>query len=144
MFIDKNMNKNKSTPFGQFEYLASNTALRKNNIQISFDGTSNQNITNLIKDDGKKRVILEIINNLAYGISNLVAVLNPELVVIRGALFYESEYCFNYLKNKVKGLLPFQTKLVRSTLKKKDITFGAVNLALNHLDRKILSPFFYK
>lgn len=145
MFIDKNMRKDISGTFGQFEYLASNTALRRNNIKISFNGKSKQTIDYLIKTDNKKRnFILGIIKNLAFGISNLITTLSPELIIVRGALFYNSDFCFNYLKRMVRGLSPFEVKLVKSSLKQKDITFGAVRLALNYLDRKILSPFFYK
>jgi len=144
MFIDKNVNKNTYVPFGQFEYLASNTALRRNNIKIEFNGKSDYNINDLIENKIKRARVLQILDNLAFGISNLIAVLNPELVIIRGALFFHSDYCFNYLRNKVETLVPLTTKLVRSTLKEKDVALGAVKLALNHLDGKILSPFFWK
>lgn len=145
MYIDRKLKKQESEPFGQFEYLASNTALRKKDVKVAFGGKVLQNFKYLLNEkDGKKEVILELLDNLAFGISNLIAVLNPELIIIRGALFHESEFCFNYLQKKVKELSPFNTKLTLSSLKYKDVVYGAVHLALNYLDRTILSPFFYK
>lgn len=145
MYIDRKLKKQESEPFGQFEYLASNTALRKKGVKVAFGGKVLQNFKNFFNEnDGKKEVILELLDNLAFGISNLIAVLNPELIIIRGALFHESEFCFNYLQKKVKELSPFNAKLTLSSLKYKDVVYGAVHLALNYLDRTILSPFFYK
>jgi len=145
MYIDRKLKKQEFKPFGQFEYLASNTTLKKNDVKIAFGGKVLKNIKYLLNEkDGKKEAILELLDNLAFGISNLITVLNPELVIIRGALFYESEFCFNYLQKKVKELSPFNTKLTLSSLKYKDVVYGAIHLALNYLDRSILSPFFYK
>ena len=143
MFIDRKLPKEESEPFGQLEYLTSNTALRGKGIKVDFGGKILQDINYLINENvGQREIILELLNNLAFGISNLIAVLNPELIVIRGSLFYESDFCFNYLQKKVDELSPFKTKLTLSSLKYKDVIYGAVHLALNYLDKTILSPFF--
>lgn len=145
MFIDKNLPKEQSEPFGQLEYLASNTALWRKCIKINFGGKHLNDISYLIDENvEQKEIILEILDNLAFGISNLISVLNPELIVIRGALFDEYGFCLNYLQKKVKELSPFETNLALSSLKYKDVIYGSVYLALNYLDRSILSPFFTK
>ena len=140
LYIDKNMPYDGSKLFGQFEYLASNSALKRilkeSGIQAS------QNLKDVIKNKNIKSSIFEIVDNFAYGVANLISVLNPEIVVIRGELFYEEEPFFSYLKSKICTLIPFKTHLVKSFLREKDITLGAVNYALNYLDSKILSPFF--
>lgn len=144
MFIDRNLNKRNSQPYGQFEYLASNKALREKVMGVDSNSEVKQTIKKLAKnDDIKKDSILEIVDNFAFGIANLITILNPELVVIRGDLFYESDYFFNYLKDKIYNLMSFKTRIVKSSLKERAVTIGAIRLAMKYLDRKILSPFFY-
>jgi len=140
LYIDKNMPYDGSKLFGQFEYLASNSALKR--ILRESGIHASQNLKDVIKNKNIKSSIFEIVDNFAYGVSNLISVLNPEIVVIRGELFYENEPFFSYLKNKINTLIPFKTPLVKSLLREKDITIGAVNYALSYLDSKILSPFF--
>ena len=144
MFIDRNLNKRNSQPYGQFEYLASNKALREKVMGVDSNSEVKQTIKKLAKnDDIKKDSILEIVDNFAFGVANLITVLNPELVVIREDLFYESDYFFNYLKDKIYNLMSFKTRIVKSSLKERAVTIGAIRLAMKYLDRKILSPFFY-
>jgi len=148
MYIDKNKNMNISYPFGQFEYFASNIALKRKIDELDLFSIKDyeigeDSIQNILANKDKKYNILEIIDNIAYGISNVVAILNPELVIVRGELFNKSDFCFKYLQDKVKSLIPFKTNIVRSSLNERAVTFGAVKLGIEHLDKKILSPFFH-
>ncbi|KPJ66640.1 hypothetical protein AMJ44_08095 [candidate division WOR-1 bacterium DG_54_3] len=140
LYVDKNMTFSSSKLFGQFEYLASNSALKR--VLMEKGIQASQDLRDIIKNEAIKSSIFEIIDSFAYGVANLIAVLNPELVVIKGDLFYEDGSFFSYLKSKIGTLIPFKTRLVKSLLREKDVTYGAVDCALNYLDMKILSPFF--
>jgi glucokinase len=144
MYIDKNIDREPSYPYGQFEYLACNTSLRRELEKSGLcENRKEKGIADLVQDNSIRTHILEIVDHFAFGIANLIAVLNPELIVIRGELFYESDYCFNYLKDKVDSLTTFKARIARSALKERAVTFGAVKLGIAHLDKKILSPFFH-
>ena len=143
MFIDRNLNRSISQPYGQFEYLASNTALGRKATEIDSSSEDKKDMKDRAKDNSKKNLILKVLDNFAFGIANLIAVLNPELVVIRGELFYDSDYFFDYFKDKVNSITPFKTRIVKSSLKERAVTYGAVKLGIKHIDKKILSPFFY-
>mgnify|MGYP006293064843 CR=1 FL=1 len=143
MIIDRTMSAAASAPFGQFEYMASNTTLKRNNIRIGMNVGRKTNGENL-EDLGAKAVMAEVIENIAIGICNLTAVLNPEVVVVRAPLFYPCEGCFEQLQSQVYDRTPLRTRLVRSTLGEKDITIGAIRLGLDHLDEEVLSPLFLK
>ncbi len=141
LLIDRGIKLESTAPFGPFEYYASNIALKRLCARYGFDNGKSYEM--LSENEDCKSSVLEIIHRLACGIANLIAVLNPELVVVRGELFYGDDYYFSYLKDRVKNLITFKVRLEKSYLREKDVTFGAVRCALNYLDQKIFSPFFY-
>lgn len=147
MLIDKNLNKKVSDPQGQFEFLASETALRSKISKICIENSNNygneSSFTKSLIDEPKySEHIKEIIDNFAYGVTNMITILNPELVVIEGCLFKDSGKAFDYLVQKVEQLSTFKTKIVLSDLGKKSISLGAVRSGIKYLDREILSPLF--
>jgi len=147
MFIDRNMDKSISDPQGQFEYLASEIALKKEICKMCLSDNismenSDRHIIGLLEDAKYFKHILGIIDNFAYGITNLITILNPELVIVEGSLFEKSENAFEYLVKKVKELSKFKTKITMSSLGKKAISIGAVIHGLKYLDKKIISPLF--
>lgn len=147
MLIDKNLNKKVSDPQGQLEFLASDTALRSKISKICIENSNNfKNETSIIKslinEPKYSEQITEIIDNFAYGVTNMITILNPELVVIEGFLFKDCSKAFDYLVQKVEQLSTFKTKIVLSDLGKKSISLGAVRSGIKYLDRKILSPLF--
>ena len=147
MFIDRNLDKKIFYPQGQFEYLASETTLRSiiykackenaNNCEFKSDF-----IIKLIDDPKNRKQVLDIIDNFAYGVTNIISILNPELIIIEDSLFEYSDKAFDYLVQKVKQLSIFKTKIIRSILGKKSISLGAVILGIKYLDKKIFSPLF--
>ncbi len=147
IYIDRDISKNKSGEYGQFEYLCSDLALvretkgKQNSREINnirhFDFKSE------IENPENKEIIIKIISDLALGISNIVSILNPELVIVRGELFYYSDLYLNMLKKKVDDLLLFKTRIVNSSLKEKAVSVGAVVCGIQYLEKKILSPLFH-
>lgn len=147
MFIDRNMDKIISNPQGQFEYLASEIALKKEICKMCLRENicmknSDEHIIDLLGETKYFKYILGILDNFAYGIANLITILNPELVIVEGSIFKKSEKAFEYLVKKVKELSKFKTKITISSLGKKAISIGAVIHGLKYLDKKIISPLF--
>jgi len=141
MFIDKDLKLENSKRFGQFEFLASDTAIKDILTGKNGNGGSNPDIEEIIRDKKSKEKILELVDNLAIGISNLITVLNPEVVIIKGEIFKADEL-FDHLKGRVKKLINFKSKIVKTSLDDRAIVIGAVRYAIKYLDKKILSPFF--
>ncbi len=142
MYIDRKMDRKSSYPFGQFEYLASNIAFRRSLTESESMDPVGEGLDRLMEDESTQKKLFDIVDNFSYGVANLICTLNPELVVVRGALLCESQLCLSRLIQNVNELIPFKARIVKSALKDDAICFGAIRLALDYLDKKLLSPFF--
>ena len=69
--------------------------------------------------------------------------INPELVIIRGELFYYSDEYLDILKERLTTLIPFKTEIVSSSLREEAVSLGAAACAIQYLEKKILSPLFH-
>lgn len=85
----------------------------------------------LLQDDG---FLLEYSARLAAGLSTLVRLLNPELVVLGGGIAKAGPRLESALLNQLKTLLDqTQTKLELSTLGNTNVLIGARKLAIDEL-----------
>lgn len=92
----------------RFEDIASTTALIKYYENIS--GEKNQNgklIFDLAKDGSDKAIVsIEyMIDNLCKGISNIIYILNPKLILLGGGVMEQSEYLRPIIEEKLKNYL---------------------------------------
>lgn len=146
MFIDRNLDKKVSDPQGQFEFFASNTRLNLiikeicERQKIHIDESDYEK--RLLQKSDQNKKLFEIIDDFAYGVANIIAILNPELIVIEGGLFQYSDEALKYLIRKVSSISKFETKIIRSNLGKKSITLGAVKSGMDFLDKEVFSPLF--
>jgi len=86
-------------------------------------------------DSGAKTIFFEMTDNLAYGLSHIVHILNPDIIIIGGGLSLIGEYITNsisqnlpkYLMSSMKNSLP-EIKIAH--LKEDVVPVGAVLLAM--------------
>ena len=105
-------------------------------------GNFDEEIVKLIKsykagDDMYARVMLDEISlNFAIMLVNIVAILNPEIIIIAGGLGYNLGKLF--LENWKEALgkqLPFVPKLALSELNHTETMLGAVNTGIKHVHK---------
>lgn len=102
-------------------------------------------LTKAIRDGDKNAdaIFQEMIDNLAFGLSHLVHLVNPEVIIIGGGLSFIGEYLKvslelrlpNYLMEPIKNKLPF-VKLAE--LGEMAVPFGAISLAINEMKKNNL------
>jgi predicted NBD/HSP70 family sugar kinase len=145
---------------GQFEYLSSSLALirtadklarsrQQDYLVKSYSDTSGEISINRILEARKsgeknaKIIVKEIIDNLSYGIINAIVMLNPQLVVIRGAIFEKDPLLFEELKKKIRNVVPVVPDIMLSKIGSQAIIMGAINMAIQEVENKVISPLFY-
>ncbi|MGM0366069.1 MAG: ROK family protein [Actinomycetota bacterium] len=78
-----------------------------------------------------------IIKTLALGISTIIVVLDPEIVVINGEVTEMGNEFLEVLKQEIYSITPYKREIVFSKLKRKAGIYGAVKNGLNHIDKFI-------
>ena len=97
-------------PGGDFQDLASTTALIENFRQKTGDNTSNVNgkiIFELAKkgDENAKSSIDEMVDNLCMGIANLCYAVNPNVVVLGGGIMAQRDYLLEKIRLSMQKFL---------------------------------------
>lgn len=159
LIIDKINNQKRDINLGQFENLASiystckkaNDLIEKGKAKSLLKYCSHENklsIEDIItskknKNEISTRIINEALNNLAYGISNVIVTLNPELLVISGEIFELDNSLIYNLKEIIEKIIPVKTHIELSQLGEKAELRGAIYSALNEYDKNLISPIFH-
>lgn len=96
-------------------------------------------IAKLYKDDNIARNLINksIIKTMALGISAMIIMMDPELVVINGEIIDFGKDFLEILKSEVYKLIPFKRQIVFSELRKKSGLFGAIKHGLDWIDYNI-------
>lgn len=99
---------------------------KKNGLQINTDDFDS--IVNLYKTDKSAMNLINksIIKTMALGISAMIIIMDPEIVVINGEVIDFGEDFLEILKSEVYKLIPFKRQIVFSKLRKKSGLFGAI------------------
>jgi glucokinase len=87
----------------------------------------------------KKYIHQNITRTMALGISTMIIIMDPEIVVINGEIIEFGEDFLELLKREVFKLTPFRSKIVFSKLKKKSGLYGAIKNGLDWIDTNISS-----
>ncbi len=133
-----------SVDYGQFESLCSDLALKKEleerngleNVEKSIEWEK------ILSENENEKIIEKILRTMSFGIANLIAMFNPEVIVLGGELFYHSDTYVEMINQYVSELTPFHVRIVRSSLKEDAVAIGAVGYAIKYLENRIFSPFF--
>lgn len=105
---------------------------------LSLEKTLNKYKTDVIQafDYSKKNMepFVSIINewslNVAEGLSNIILLYDPELLIIGGAVSKQGDYLLNILNKHLQNLIPnnlFNTKIVMGQLSNKAQLYGAIS-----------------
>ena len=87
--------------------------------------------------DLRKFIHKNILRTMALGISTMIIIMDPEIVVINGEIIEFGEDFLELLKEEVFKLTPFRSKIVFSRLKKKSGLYGAIKNGLDWIDINI-------
>jgi predicted NBD/HSP70 family sugar kinase len=68
---------------------------------------------------------------LSIAIANLAATLDPEVIVLSGAVSRAADLLIEPILGHVEGLVPFVPELVASPLERRAVIMGAIMLVLN-------------
>lgn len=116
--------------FGFFESKASALATSKAYQSITERAIDCKDIFDLAKngDTEAAKVVDEVYQYLGLGISSVICVINPQIVVIGGGMAQEGEGFLNIINKKVKQLTPLNAEL---SLTKTGEYGGAIGCALS-------------
>ena len=124
-----------SADFGAFEQLASGSGLAARARQLLPDGTDTDGITAesvvaaaLGGETWARQVVDETARTLAQGLTNVVAVLDPEVIVLTGGVMREPALFVEPISEHMRRLIPFQPRIVASTLGPRATALGATVL----------------
>jgi predicted NBD/HSP70 family sugar kinase len=84
------------------------------------------------------RVLHTLIDRLARGVASAVMLLDPGLVVIGGGVSRAGNALLHPLQESIAALVPNSPPIVLSTLGEEAVALGAIHLALEEADRRLL------
>jgi len=87
--------------------------------------------------DIKSIIDTNIIRTLALGISTIIIILDPELLVINGEIVDLGDSFLDLLKSEVKNFIPYKRDIVFSSLRKKSGIYGAIKNGLDYIMENI-------
>lgn len=114
---------------------------RENNIKMDCDNFDN--ISLLYKENFKFENLVDknILKTLALGISSIIIILDPEIVVINGEILKLGNNFLEKIRTEALKILPYETKIVFSGLKEKSRIFGAIKNGLDSINLSIATDY---
>jgi predicted NBD/HSP70 family sugar kinase len=90
-------------------------------------------------DEVALEIVDEVAERMAYVVAALAGMLNPELVVISGAVADDGDlFCERIRARLLPDLIDAPPRLAMSTLGDQAVVTGAVRLALDHVEASLL------
>lgn len=96
-------------------------------------------IANSYKNDLAFRDLVneKILKTLALGISTIMVVLDPEILVINGEIVELEDGFLQALKEEVFSIIPYRRQIVFSKLGKRSGIYGAIKNGLDYIDKNM-------
>lgn len=88
-------------------------------------------------DEAAQQIVADVTRELGAGIASIIAVLDPDLVIIGGGVAKAGEILFDPIRRVVQRLAPFMPAIVPATLGSDAGVYGAVKLALDSRESKV-------
>ncbi|MHC1781762.1 MAG: ROK family protein [Anaerolineaceae bacterium] len=129
------------TSFGALESVASGTGISERAKLVKNTNPDNQSEPFLSEDvfsAARRRekwawkIIDETVDYLAIAIANLTVTLDPELIVLGGGVTRSADLLVEPIQERIKGLIPYQPKIVVSALGLQAGVMGAVTNVLHN------------
>jgi glucokinase-like ROK family protein len=126
--------------FGALEYLTSGGGIAsltrqmiaKKEIKTDLTEITAENIFNEARKGvpWAKTLVDEMVDYLAIAISAVAGLLDPEIIIINGGVSRSDDLLLEPLKRRMKGLIPFEEKIICSELGLRATVLGAVMMVL--------------
>jgi predicted NBD/HSP70 family sugar kinase len=127
--------------FGALEYLASGGGIASLARQLIADGKVETNLPEITAEaifsearrgiPWAKKIVDDMIDYLAISLTAVVGLLDPKVIIINGGVSHSSDLLVEPLKKRLKGLVPFEPKIIRSELGIQATVLGAVMMVLD-------------
>lgn len=132
--------------FGALEYLASGGGIAGLARQLIADGKVETSLTEITAEaifsearrgiPWAKKLVDEMVDYLAISLTAVVGLLDPEVIIINGGVSRSGDLLVEPLKKRLKGLVPFEPKIIRSELGNQATVLGAVMMVLDATTKK--------
>ena len=88
-------------------------------------------------EDWAKPIIEETIDYLAIGIAGVVALLDPELIILGGGVAGSADVFIEPILDRIKGAIPIKPKLIASKLGNRAVVLETITSVLHNTFAKI-------
>jgi glucokinase len=127
--------------FGALEYLASGGGIASLARQLIAEGTIETNLTEITGEavfnearqgiPWAKKLVNDLVDYLTISLTAIVGLLDPEVIIINGGVSRSGDLLIEPLKKRLKGLVPFEPRIMRSELGALAPVLGAVMMVLD-------------
>lgn len=133
------LNQNYEYSFGALEVVSSGTGIAQrgkekslNTADPASDDLTSEDVFELAKKGEPWAVELvdEVVDYIAIAVANAIVLLDPEAIIFSGGVFKSADMLLDPVKEKLKGLIPMQPKILLSKLGPKAAVMGAAHQVL--------------
>jgi glucokinase-like ROK family protein len=127
--------------FGALEYLASGGGIASLARQLIAEGTIETKLTEITGEavfnearqgiPWAKKLVNDLVDYLTISLTAIVGLLDPEVIIINGGVSRSGDLLIEPLKKRLKGLVPFEPRIMRSELGALAPVLGAVMMVLD-------------
>lgn len=127
--------------FGALEYLASGGGIASLARQLITDGKVETNLTEITAEavfmearqgiPWAKKLVDDMVDYLTISLTAVVGLLDPEVIIINGGVSRSGDLLIEPLKKRLKGLVPFEPRIIRSELGAQAPVLGAVMMVMD-------------
>lgn len=127
--------------FGALEYLASGGGIASLARQLIADGKVETNLPEITAEaifsearrgiPWAKKLVDEMVDYLTISLTAVIGLLDPEVIIINGGVSRSGDLLIEPLKKRLKGLVPFETRIIQSELGNQATVLGAVMMTLD-------------
>lgn len=89
-------------------------------------------------EDWAQEIVEETADMLSIAIGNIIALLDPELIVLGGGVAQSSDILLPMIKTRLKGATPYMPRIIASELGKEASIKGAIMLVLSGTTRYMI------
>ena len=127
--------------FGSLEYLASGGGIAGHTRRLIADGKIETNLSEITAEtifsearrgiSWAKKTVDEMVDYLTISLTAVIGLLDPEVIIINGGVSRSDDLLIEPLKKRMKGLIPFEPKIIHSSLGMHATALGAVMMVLD-------------
>jgi glucokinase-like ROK family protein len=127
--------------FGTLEYLASGGGIAGLARQLLSDGKIETNLPEITGEavfnearrgiPWAKKLVDDMVDYLTIALTAVIGLLDPEVIIINGGVSRSGDLLVEPLKKRLKGLVPFEPRIIRSELGIQATVLGAVMMVLD-------------